>query len=144
MAPSVRREHRLPSIAAPAAVVVALAGAGCKVGPDYERPEAAFNSTWLDDARGAAGEGAAAPAWWETFQDPTLDALIQAARASNLTLRVAGLRVIEARAQRGIAVGEFFPQLQQAFGNVGAHKVSNNDAFPAADRNYATASVGLE
>lgn len=144
MAPSVRRDRRFRFVAASTALVAAISGAGCKVGPDYERPEAAVNAGWLDDARGAAGEGAAAPAWWETFHDPTLDALIQSARASNLTLRVAGLRVIEARAQLGIAVGQFFPQLQQAFGNVGLNHVGNNDVFPAADRNYATASVGLE
>src|SRR5262245_53844041 len=144
MVSSVRRHRRLRSVAATSALIAAAAGAGCRVGPDYERPEAAVNGAWLDDARGAAGQGAAAPAWWETFHDPTLDALVKSARESNLTLRVAGLRVIEARAQRGIAVGEFFPQLQQAFGTLGANHVSNNDVFPAADRNYATASVGVE
>jgi NodT family efflux transporter outer membrane factor (OMF) lipoprotein len=127
-----------------AALICALVLPACKVGPDYERPEAAVNAGWLDDAKGAAGAEAATPAWWESFKDPTLDALIESARAANLTLRVAGLRVIEARAQRGIAVGEFFPQIQEAVGSLSANHVSNNDVFPAADRNYAAASVGLQ
>ena len=144
MASSRRRHCRFASIPAWSALLAALSGAGCKVGPDYERPEADVNAAWLDDARGTAEEGAAAPLWWESFKDPTLDALIQAARCSNLTLRVAGLRVIEARAQRGIAVGEFFPQLQQAFGTLSANRVGSNDAFPSLDKNYASASVGIE
>lgn len=141
----------VPSAAGPLPAALALALAlgltltlpSCKVGPDYQRPDASVNPTWLDDAKGAAG-GEAAPAWWETFKDPTLDALIKLAHEGNLTLRVAGLRVIEARAQRGIAVGQFFPQIQQAFGSISANHLSKNDVFPATDVNYASASVGVE
>jgi NodT family efflux transporter outer membrane factor (OMF) lipoprotein len=129
-----------------AALICAMVLPACKVGPDYQRRDAAVNPAWLDDAKGAKGAagGEAAPAWWESFKDPTLDALIKAAREDNLSLRVAGLRVIEARAQRGIAVGEFFPQVQQAFGTLNANHLSRNDVFPATDINYGSASVGVE
>ena len=52
-----------------------------------------------------------------TFNDPVLDSLIYTAYRQNLSLRVAGFRILEARALRGIAVGELFPQSQQAFGS---------------------------
>jgi NodT family efflux transporter outer membrane factor (OMF) lipoprotein len=127
-----------------AALALAMVAGGCTVGPDYEAPTADLNSDWLENARGGAEEPAATAAWWETFHDPTLNALVSSARSGNLSLRVAGLRVIEARAQRGIAVGDFYPQLQEIAGGLSANRVSENGTFPISDRNYAEASLGVQ
>lgn len=128
-----------------AALATLLALGGCRVGPDYERPEVQLNAAWLEDARGdAPDDGAASAAFWELFQDPTLNALVKSARESNLTLRAAGLRVIEARARRGIAVGEFFPQLQEAFGTLSANWPSENGPVPPGDDAFADASIGAQ
>ena len=54
--------------------------------------------------------------WWGVFKDPILNDLICTAYHQNLTLREAGFRVLEARAQLGIAVGNIFPQTQNASG----------------------------
>jgi NodT family efflux transporter outer membrane factor (OMF) lipoprotein len=149
------RQSALRSVAPPArraasisiaAATVALAG--CMVGPDYRRPEAPLNDEWL----GGTGEAPGAPdrfeRWWETFNDPTLSALVIEAYRSNLSLRSAGLRVIEARARRQVAVGRFFPQLQQAVGDVGSVRLSENTAsgqsLSQADRNFSEASLGLQ
>ena len=43
--------------------------------------------------------------WWNVFEDPALSSLIDTAYQQNLSLQVAGLRVMEARAQLGIATG---------------------------------------
>ena len=48
------------------------------------------------------------------FNDPVLDQLIADADANNTDIKVAGLRVIEARAQLGIAQSGRYPQVQQA------------------------------
>src|SRR5262249_24561018 len=50
--------------------------------------------------------------WWTVFQDPTLDSLIALASRQNLTLRQAGFRVLQARAQLFIAIGALGPQTQ--------------------------------
>ncbi len=50
--------------------------------------------------------------WWTVFNDPSLNDLICTAYHQNLTLREAGFRILQARAQLGIAVGEIFPQTQ--------------------------------
>jgi NodT family efflux transporter outer membrane factor (OMF) lipoprotein len=55
--------------------------------------------------------------WWKVFHDPVLDNLICSAYQQNLTLREAGFRVLEARAQLGITVGTIFPQLQNMTGS---------------------------
>ena len=85
----------------------AILVAGCtKVGPDYVRPETAVSQTWLEagDKR-VKTEPAEYRNWWKAFNDPTLDRLIDTAYRENLTLRIAGVRVLEARAQLGIATG---------------------------------------
>src|SRR5262249_10226227 len=55
--------------------------------------------------------------WWRAMDDPLLDQLMQNAYQQNLTLREAGFRVLEARAQYGIAVGQLFPQTQDLTGS---------------------------
>lgn len=121
-----------------------LALAGCKVGPNYDRPDASVNEEWLDPSPGVPTDAAANVCWWETFNDPTLTRLVESAYAQNLPLRVAGLRVLEARAARGIAVGQFFPQTQEAFGGIDNNRISANDALAGGDRSFATNSIGLE
>jgi len=41
--------------------------------------------------------------WWRRFNDPVLDRLVDQALRANPNVRTAGLRIMEARAQLGIA-----------------------------------------
>jgi NodT family efflux transporter outer membrane factor (OMF) lipoprotein len=87
---------------------------GFKVGPNYSRPAAPVASEWIDykDSRVKSQE-ADMSEWWRAFNDPTLSSLIDRAYNQNLTLRVAGARILQFEAQQGIAVGTLFPQIQQ-------------------------------
>jgi len=98
------------------------------VGPNYKPPPLATSDTWLEasDQR-VSTEPADYRAWWQAFQDPVLDDLVHSAYRQNLTLRQAGVRVLEARAQLGIARGQLFPQTQQAFGNLVYNRLSENE-----------------
>jgi NodT family efflux transporter outer membrane factor (OMF) lipoprotein len=91
--------------------VAATFTAGCAIGPDYHSPTAAYAPAHWSEA--LAGGEQAAPAdlasWWNTFNDPELDSLINRAVHSNLDLRIAQARVREARAQYGIAVSALAP-----------------------------------
>lgn len=90
---------------------------GFKVGPNYHRPPAPVAEHWIDadDVRVHSEIGDDSH-WWTVFGDPVLDGLIGQAYQQNLTLREAGFRILEARAQLGIARGELFPQTQVANG----------------------------
>jgi NodT family efflux transporter outer membrane factor (OMF) lipoprotein len=91
---------------------------GFKVGPNYTPPVAPVACQWIDCANpNVISEPPKVDAWWQTFNDPVLDYLICTAYRQNLSLKEAGFRIVEARALRGIAVGELFPQSQQAFGS---------------------------
>lgn len=102
---------------------------GFKVGPNYGRPPAPVAESWIDAAdKRVRSEAADDSQWWTTFNDPILTDLIQSAHRQNLTLREAGFRVLEARAQLGIAVGQAFPQLQTNTGDGAAKAISLNEA----------------
>jgi NodT family efflux transporter outer membrane factor (OMF) lipoprotein len=102
---------------------------GFKVGPNYQRPPAPLAPAWID-AQNPRVKSVPADysAWWAVFGDPVLDDLIRAAYAQNVNLRIAGTRVLEARAQRAIAVGNLFPQQQTATGSYTHTQVSRNIA----------------
>lgn len=139
-----------PSVAArealrlPLAVAVTLALSGCMVGPDYTTPSSDVNEAWDAPAGWSEMPTETELLWWERFDDPTLSALVRRAYEHNLDARIAGLRVIEARAARGIAVGRFFPQTQQLVGGIAQNRLGANDAAISGDRSFATDAVGLE
>ena len=72
-----------------------LAISGCAVGPDFVKPEAKVNADWNEkgDPR-VATQTAVNSKWWSSFNDPTLDQLIQLAYKQNLPLQIAGLRIM--------------------------------------------------
>src|SRR4051794_123863 len=116
---------------------------GCKVGPNYMRPAAPVESAWIDDANPHAKSHSQPPeAWWTVFNDPALNSLIQTAHQQNLTLRQAGTRILEARAQLGIARGELFPQTQNVFAQYSRNKLSNKVANPPAVQWFSQWDVG--
>ncbi|MHC8392042.1 efflux transporter outer membrane subunit [Pseudomonas sp. MDT2-39-1] len=91
---------------------------GCvRLGPDFQPP----GETWVEQWNTAALEHASQRGtnpdirqWWQVFNDPLLNQLIAESDAHNASLKIAGLRVMEARAQLGIAQSGLYPQLQQA------------------------------
>lgn len=98
-----------------------------KVGPNYCRPEAPVADQWLDSGNPAISDGQMHDSfWWQNFNDPVLNSLVDSAYQQNLTLRVAGLRILEARAQRAMVAGELFPQSQAAFGTYTHTGLSKN------------------
>jgi NodT family efflux transporter outer membrane factor (OMF) lipoprotein len=126
----------------------ALTMNGCiAVGPDFVKPEVAEEEHWIDidDARVNSKRDHLSD-WWTVFDDPILNSLIQKAFEQNLTIRLAGLRILEARAQLGIAVGQQLPQLQQAGAGLSFTEISKNAAnsFPPIERTYWSYQVGFE
>ena len=86
---------------------------GFKVGPNYCPPPAPVAAEWIY-ANEPEVQSRRVEDWWAVFQDPTLNFLIVKAYEQNPTLRIAGTRVLQARAGQAIAVGNIFPQTQQA------------------------------
>lgn len=125
------RRHGLGSggIRAVGAALVALTAAGCPITPKFVTPQVPLNGTWsaASDPR-LATKIAADAAWWRTFDDPALDRLIDLAYHQNLSLQVAGLRILEARAQLGIAIGQQLPTNQNAIAGASLTGINAHNA----------------
>src|SRR5260221_14050179 len=104
---------RRPSWALP--VVSSLLLAGCAVGPNYKRPQAAVPSQWtVAPTRGTETKSPETDDWWASFQDPELNSLVERSAKQNLDLKLALERVQEARAARGVARSGYFPSIDGA------------------------------
>ena len=112
--------------------------AACMVGPDFNKPIAPVAERFLKEGGPILAQSGDYRSWWTSFNDPVLNQLIGLAYAQNLTLLSAGTRVIAARAELGIAIGEFYPQSQQATGGIGYVGQSREDPFsnPFAPRYF--------
>ena len=123
-----------------------IASACAPVGPDFVRPDAASNESWSDYSR---EEFQFVPQdsveWWSIFGDPVLNQLVTSARQNNNNIRIAGLRVLEARASLGIALGNRYPQAQIAAGDATRIDLSESNANTAggADLSYLQYNLGI-
>jgi len=118
----------------PLSATLILPLAACAVGPDFFPPAASVASNYLGTSnRPIKSSHQDYQDWWKAFHDPTLNELVRIGYNQNLTLLSAGTRVLQARAVLGIAIGSFYPQLQQGTGSLIYTQPSA--ATPAALRN---------
>lgn len=98
---------------APLALAALLSA--CSVGPHFEKPEAALPERWELSAQSESDsklvDEEVEQDWWKQFNDPLLVELIDEARANNLDMRVAALRVAQSRAQRNAVAGNRAPSV---------------------------------
>lgn len=132
-------------------VLTAFLLTGCRIGPNYRRPDiqvpAAFRAPQPLPPQQAAS--LADLKWFEVFNDPQLQELVRTALRRNYDLRDAVARVEEARAFLGITRSNQYPN----FG-VGAavdiNRISRGGAtplgpqiLPSQNRNFGTAVLQL-
>jgi multidrug efflux system outer membrane protein len=89
--------------------VIALAVAGCAVGPNYTRPAVDTPPSWR--VTEIQADNVADTAWWEQFDDPVLDNLIRVALRENLDLQIAAARIDEFAGRYGFVRADLFPQV---------------------------------
>ncbi len=103
---------------------------GGLVGPNYGTPSAEVAEAWIDADSPQLKSAPVDPvAWWTVFGDPVLNHLVQHASQQNLSLRAACQRILEARAERGVAAGSLFAQQQEMTGTYSRNGFSRN-AYP--------------
>jgi len=142
-------------------LLLALVGTGCttgprewlrnglKVGPNYARPSAPVAGDWIDAGNPILESQAADYShWWTVFDDPVMDHLVHAAYEQNLPLKIAGMRILEARAQLGVVKGNLFPQVQEMTGGFARSELSQSSfpfgEIPLAKTTFDTWSGGFD
>ncbi len=126
--------------------MVLCLGACVQLGPDFQELEAPLQEEWLasDDER-VMTDPADLSTWWDVFNDPVLTNLILTAYTQNLTLQSTGLRILEARAQFGVAKGEQYPQTHDLVGAYSYNRLSRNGPnFDFLDRSFHEVSYGID
>lgn len=88
---------------------------GCKVGPDYRRPQVqipdVFRSPSAQQQAPADETQLGDLRWWEVFNDPELRRLLNVALENNYDVRIAAERIAQAEANVGIVRADRFPQV---------------------------------
>ena len=90
-------------------VAATLLLSGCMMGPDYVRPPVDSPAAWRVNYADAADT--ANIRWWELFNDPTLNQLVDTALSENKDVRIAAARVEEFAARVDISRAGYFPQI---------------------------------
>jgi outer membrane protein, multidrug efflux system len=121
--------------------------AGCSLAPTYERPPTDNPDAWRVDYKDAADT--ANTRWWELFNDPVLNQLIDTALKENKDVRIAAARVEEFAARVDIFRAGYFPQIGydgEATRNRASREVYGGGAVNERKyNNYAAAaSLGWE
>jgi NodT family efflux transporter outer membrane factor (OMF) lipoprotein len=86
---------------------------GCTaVGPNYHPPKLALPANWTEiDAHATSNATIQLTQWWTSFNDPTLNSLVERGVNSNLNLQLAAARLREARALRAGALWDLAPTI---------------------------------
>lgn len=122
-------------------LILSLLAAGmlsaCSLAPKYERPDAPVADAYPTPATPTTVGNAAATGWRDFFPDQRLQALIQAALANNRDLRIAALRIEEARAQYNIQSADLLPNFNVTAGasrsrTPGALSLSGNSTISSS------------
>ncbi len=118
-----------------------MALSACAVGPRYQAPEFPLPDSWPSMPAAGVGDAgmqsATLASWWQSFNDPQLNQLIDQALADNRSVRQAFARVVEARARRSIASAVFLPALD------GAASASRTDADRGSTAIVNQGSAGI-
>ena len=116
---------------------------GCTMGPDYQRPGFTYQEKWQSDP--TAQQEMREPtstAWWQQFDDPTLNSLIEQASRNNLDLAIALANVEKSKALRRTISADYFPQVDTS-GNADRSRYSSQTGFGSniGTRNNFNASL---
>ncbi len=123
---------------------VSVFATSCMVGPNYQTPKAAVAGQWAPNPAVTNRPFSNAEIyWWRNFNDPVLNRLIETACSNNLSLQIAGVRILETRARLNRSIGELFPQQQGISGGVNYSQLNNNllNAIPGVNPDYLSGQI---
>ncbi len=115
------------------------------IGPDFKRPRVQVADDWTE-ASSKANDSSREQYrdWWSSLNDPVLTRLIELAYQQNLTLLAAGVRVLQARAQLGVAIGAFYPQQQQLSAATSYDRIPISVPYNLASNTFWQAAFGAQ
>lgn len=126
------------------AVGLTVLATSCMVGPNYHTPKANVASHWASNPVITNRPFSDAEIyWWKNFNDPVLNQLVASACSNNLSLQIAGVRVLETRARLNRSIGNLFPQQQGISGGVNYSQLNSDLAakIPGVNPDYVSDQI---
>lgn len=114
------------------------------LGPDYQTPEVKEMAGWKAASQDQKATASDYRQWWTQLHDPVLNTLIEEALRNNPDVRIAGMRILEAQAQRGIAESLLGPQATVASGEWLRAGQNSQDRSMSGSQANAGFSMGWE
>ena len=124
------------------APVAAAVLAACAVGPNYQAPETAAAGKF-DGIEATYSTQEAVADFWQTFEDKTLDKLVDDALVANYDVRIALSRVAEARALRRDTAFDLAPSINAGAGYTKT-KFSEAQTIAGTPRNTELYDAGFD
>ncbi len=108
-------------------VILLAIFSSCMVGKKYSRPEMKTNEAWMNQNKFVnTPDSISNLKWFQLFNDPVLNGLIDSALMYNYNLYNAALRIEQARAAYGIAKADLLPSVGYSGGAELNSHTSNN------------------
>jgi len=146
----VKKKFRLHFIFPIAQIIILITSIGCiKLGPKYRQPEfnfeipESYQNQFSDNITREINDK-----WWDYFEDPRLNELVEEVLANNLDLKKASARIIEVRSGFKQARADRFPKINLQ-GSGQRQQISiENQTFPSVggieiEREYDTYSLTI-
>ena len=108
---------------------------GCKLGPDFERPQYEGTESFRFDTINT--DTIVNLRWWELFNDPVLDTLIKLALEENKDVLIAAARIESARANLGYTKADQWPSFGFAANAGGGN--SNGGFYTGTNSSFGSA-----
>jgi NodT family efflux transporter outer membrane factor (OMF) lipoprotein len=118
-----------------------LLNACMMVGPDYHNPKTIVEKHWSSHA--VKETPAKDASWWDVFHDANLTALINEGYRSNLSVQMAGVRVLQTRAQLAQTVGSLYPQQQALTGSYNYYRMGGSYLQDVLPSHFDAAQLGF-
>lgn len=124
---------------------LAIALAGCAVGPDYVRPTTAVPTAYKEGDGWKTAEPGTVDAnakWWEAYGDPKLNGLVEQANDANQNILLAEAQYRNAAALVDAARANYFPNVGASLGDTRGRSVDSN--YRLVNSQGASVTVGWE
>ncbi len=119
-------------------LLYALIVSGCVLGPDYHPPQVKVPEQWQAPLPHGASIKALS-GWWQQFNDPQLEQLLQWAEADSPTLDQAWANIQQARSTLAVSEANASPTLN---GNLARNRTGQRD--DSTNQAYSSSSAGLD
>jgi multidrug efflux system outer membrane protein len=124
-------------------LLLLLLGA-CSLSPDYEPPAIAVPEGWRNSTGAGIENARLGIKWWENFNSPTLNQLVEKALTKNNDIQASLARIRQARASAKIAGSNLYPSLD-ASANVRHARTDPGSGASTSGESWSTgASLSYE